>query len=98
MEWRVQEALDSFPPARSKSALETMEHLALFKRWYYRSRRIGEVFFADDRGVLPLRRLVRGISRVYRGEHPETTASEPSFLHPKQVKNEERRENIKDER
>jgi hypothetical protein len=98
MEWRVQEALDSFPPARAKSALETMEHLALFKRWYYRSRRMGEVFFADDRGVLPLRRLVRGISRVYRGEHPETTAIEPSFLQGKRVKNEERRENIKDER
>jgi excinuclease ABC subunit C len=79
MESRVQEALDSFPPARAQSALETMEHLALFKRWYYRSRRVGEVFFADDRGVLPLRRLVRGISRVYRGERPETTAIEPSL-------------------
>ena len=98
MEWRVQEALDSFPPAGAKSALETMEHLALFKRWYYRSRRIGEVFFADERGVLPLRRLVRGISRVYRGERPETTAIEPFFLQGKQVKNEEGRENIKDER
>ena len=75
-----------------------MEHLALFKRWYYRSRRVGEVFFADDRGVLPLRRLVRGISRVYRGEHPETTAIEPSFPQGKQVKNEERNEKNKDER
>jgi hypothetical protein len=72
--------------------------LALFKRWYYRSRRVGEVFFADDRGVLPLRRLVRGISRVYRGEHPEATAIEPSFPPGKQLKNEERRENDKDER
>jgi hypothetical protein len=98
MELRVQEALDSFPPARAKSALETMEHLALFKRWYYRSRRVGEVFFADDRGVLPLRRLVRGISRVYRGEHPETTAIEPSFPQGQQVKNEERQENHQDER
>lgn len=98
MELRVQEALDSFPPARAKSALETMEHLALFKRWYYRSRRVGEVFFADDRGVLPLRRLVRGISRVYRGEHPETTAIEPAFPQGQQVKNEERHENHQDER
>jgi excinuclease ABC subunit C len=80
MESRVQEALNSFPPAKAKSALETMEHLALLKRWYYRSRRIGEIFFADDRGVLPLRRLVRGISRVYRGEQPETTAVEPSVF------------------
>jgi len=98
MESRVQEALDSFPPARAKSALETMEHLALFKRWYYRSRRVGEVFFADDRGVLPLRRLVRGISRVYRGEQPETTAIEPCFPQGQHVKNEQRHENNKDER
>jgi hypothetical protein len=98
MESRVQEAVDSLPPARAKSALETMEHLALFKRWYYRSRRIGEVFFADDRGVLPLRRLVRGISRVSRGEHPETTAIEPPYPQGKQVINEERRENNQDKR
>jgi len=98
MESRVREALDSFPPARAKSTLETMEHLALFKRWYYRSRRVGEVFFADDRGVLPLRRLVRGISRVYRGEQPETTAVEPSFPRGQQVKNEERHRNNQDQR
>jgi len=98
MESRVEEALDSLPPARAKSALETMEHLALFKRWYYRSRRIGEVFFADDRGVLPLRRLVRGISRVYRGEHPETTAIEPPHPQGEAVINEERHENNQDER
>jgi hypothetical protein len=75
-----------------------MEHLALFKRWYYRSRRVGEVFFADDRGVLPLRRLVRGISRVYRGEQPETTAIEPSFPRGQQVKNEERHKNNQDQK
>ncbi len=34
MESRVQEALASFPPAVASSALETMEHLALLKRWY----------------------------------------------------------------
>jgi hypothetical protein len=45
-----------------------MEHLAILKRWYYRSSRIGELFFADDKGALPLRRIVRGIARVYRGE------------------------------
>ena len=79
MESRVQQALDAFPATKAKSALETMEHLAQLKRWYYRSRRIGEIFFADDRGVLPLRRLVRGISRVYRGEQPETAALESPF-------------------
>ena len=68
MESRVEEALSALPVANAKSALELMEHLAILKRWYYRSSRIGELFFADDKGVLPLRRIVRGIARVYRGE------------------------------
>jgi excinuclease UvrABC nuclease subunit len=71
MESRVQAALASFPPATTSTALETMEHLCLLKRWYYRGSRIGEIFFADERGVLPMRRVVRGISRVYRGEQSE---------------------------
>jgi excinuclease ABC subunit C len=71
MESRVHEAMLTFPPAKAKSALETMEHLALLKRWYYRGTRIGEIFFADARVDLPMRRVVRGISRVYRHEKPE---------------------------
>jgi len=71
MESRVLEALASLP-AITGTTLETMEHLALLKRWYYRSSRIGEIFFADEKGTLPMRRMVRGISRVYRGEKPET--------------------------
>jgi excinuclease ABC subunit C len=72
MESRVMQVLDSFPPAKIRSALETMEHLALLKRWYYRGRRIGEIFITDDKGALPMRRIVRGIGRVLRGEGPET--------------------------
>ena len=78
MESRVQEALSLVVPAKAKSALETMEHIALLKRWYYRTRRIGEIFFADGNGDLPMRRIVRGISRVYRGERPETEISTPA--------------------
>jgi excinuclease ABC subunit C len=76
MESRVFEAIHSFPPVTRKTALETMEHLALFKRWYYRGTRLGEVFFADQKGELPMRRVVRGISRVYRGEKPEMEAKQ----------------------
>ncbi len=68
MESRIQEALASFPTATSHTTLETMEHLVLLKRWYYRGSRAGEIFFADDKGDLPLRRMVRGIARAYRGE------------------------------
>jgi len=75
MESRVQAVLDAFPPAKARTALETMEHLALLKRWYYRSHRIGEIFLADDKGVFPMRRVVRGIGRVLRGEGPEVESS-----------------------
>ena len=68
MEAHVQEILDSSSPAKTKSSLETMEHIAIFKRWFYRGTRIGEVFFTDEKGSLPMRRIVRGISRVFRGE------------------------------
>ena len=71
MESRVLAALDSFPPAKVRPALETMEHLALLKRWYYRGHRIGEIFLADDKNIFPMRRIVRGIGRVLRGEGPE---------------------------
>ena len=71
MESRVLAVLDSSPPAKARPALETMEHLALVKRWYFRGRRVGEIFLADDKGVFPMRRIVRGIGRVLRGEGPE---------------------------
>jgi excinuclease ABC subunit C len=76
MESRIKEVLDSFAATKAKAALETMEHLALLKRWYYRGSRVGEIFFADDKGDLPMRRVVRGISRVYRGEKPEVEAAD----------------------
>jgi excinuclease UvrABC nuclease subunit len=71
MESRVEQALSTLPPAAIKTGLQAMEHLALLKRWYYRGTRVGEIFFPDAKGVLPMRRLVRGISRVFRGEKPE---------------------------
>jgi excinuclease UvrABC nuclease subunit len=75
MESRVQVILDSFPPAKARPTVEIMEHLALIKRWYYRGRRIGEIFLADDKGVFPMRRIVRGIGRVLRGEQAEADSS-----------------------
>jgi len=71
MESRVRTILESFPTARTRPALETMEHLALVKRWYYRGRRVGEIFLTEENGEFPMRRIVRGIGRVLRGEGPE---------------------------
>jgi excinuclease UvrABC nuclease subunit len=65
MESRVQEAISAFAPDAS-TTLERNEQLALLKRWYYRSHRVGEIFLADDKGSWPLRRIVRGIGRVYK--------------------------------
>jgi len=74
LESRVEEAVASFPSPEGKSSLEGMEHLALLKRWYYRSSRIGEIFFANEKVAWPLRRIVRGIGRVYKGEKPQESA------------------------
>jgi len=76
MESRVLEAIRSFPGVEDRPAREIMEHLALFRRWYYRGSRLGEIFFADHKGELPMRRVVRGISRVYRGEKPEVESKQ----------------------
>jgi excinuclease ABC subunit C len=71
MEARIQSALAAFPASKPTRAIERMEHLAILKRWCYRGTRAGEIFFADAKGELPMRRLVRGISRVYKGEASE---------------------------
>jgi excinuclease ABC subunit C len=77
MESRVQQAVEAMPHTPAKTALEAMEHLAILRRWYYRGTRVGEIFLADDKGMLPMRRIVRGISRVYRGEKPEIQPTAP---------------------
>jgi excinuclease ABC subunit C len=77
MESRAQQALDAIPHSPARTALEIMEHLAILKRWYYLGSRVGEIFLADEKGALPMRRIVRGISRVYRGESPEAQPTAP---------------------
>ena len=65
---RIRAALDSLMPAGNSSAQRFGQELAILKRWYYRTHKVGEIFFANDRGELPLRRIARGATRVYRGE------------------------------
>jgi excinuclease ABC subunit C len=74
MEARIQAALAISPPADPSSTIERMEHLAILKRWYYRGSRAGEIFFAEMNGELPMRRVVRGVGRVFKGETPEPAA------------------------
>jgi excinuclease ABC subunit C len=75
MESRIAEALAAVEAPKLRGALEWMEHLALLKRWYYRTIKVGELFLADD-GELPMRRVVRGVSRVFRGEKAAGDLSE----------------------
>jgi excinuclease UvrABC nuclease subunit len=71
MESRVENVLSSLRAYQARNSTKAMEHLAILGRWYYRGRRAGEIFFADEKGEFPMRRVVRGVGRVYRGEHAE---------------------------
>ncbi|HVO60584.1 MAG TPA: hypothetical protein VMT53_06590 [Terriglobales bacterium] len=77
MEARLAHGVEQNPPQPPGSSQQVMEHLAILKRWYFRSSRLGEIFFADAKGELPWRRIVRGVARVYKGEHaaPEMPAT-----------------------
>ena len=76
MESRIHQVLAAVEPPKMHSALEMMEHLALLKRWYYRTSKVGELFLTETNGELPMRRVVRGVSRVFRGEKPAGDLSE----------------------
>ncbi len=75
---RIRAALESLVTEGNSSAQRFSQELAMLKRWYYRTHKVGEIFFANDRGEPPLRRIVRGAMRVYRGEKeaPSTPAKE----------------------
>ncbi|HXO37785.1 MAG TPA: hypothetical protein VN872_04065 [Candidatus Acidoferrum sp.] len=68
MESRIRSALESMVPHGSHSAQRFGEELAILKRWYYRSHKVGEIFFADEQGQMRMRRIVHGVTRIYRGE------------------------------
>lgn len=76
MEARIKELLQSVQTAQPRGAQEWMEHLALLKRWYYRTSKVGEIFFEDEHGTLPMRRVVRAVGRVFKGEKPAGDLSE----------------------
>jgi len=76
MEARITDALATVEQPSLRSALEWMEHLALLNRWYYRTSKTGELFLTESNGELPMRRVVRGVSRVFRGEKPTGDLSE----------------------
>jgi len=77
MEARIMRGLAQATACKPRSAMEWMEHLAILKRWYYRSTKTGELFLTDpNSGELPMRRVVRGVSRVFHGEKAAGDLSE----------------------
>lgn len=80
MESRIRTALETLEPGGGHSAQRFAEELAMLKRWYYRSHKVGEAFFAGADGELPWRKIVRGVGRIYRGE------KEPPVLEPTENK------------
>jgi excinuclease ABC subunit C len=74
LEARLRPALEKLVSGGARSAQQFMEELAILKRWYYRSHKVGEIIFARAAGELPMRKLGNAIGRVYRGEkNLETT-------------------------
>jgi len=67
LEGRLETALEVLrEPSAAPSATLRQGHLALIKRWYYRSeaRRSGEIFFPDGDGNWPVKAMLRGVGRV----------------------------------
>jgi excinuclease ABC subunit C len=75
MEARIREALSSVEVTPPQNAQQWMEHLAILKRWYYRTNKVGELFLEEREGALPMRRVVRAVGRVRKGEKPADDAN-----------------------
>ena len=84
MESRLRAALEQMVPEGKHSVQEFAEELAILKRWFYRTHKVGEIFFAGQEGELPMRRIVRGIGRVYGGEKEAAGASAAPEMPPEQ--------------
>jgi len=78
-EARLRELVQSMQPSGKVSVASQAEQLAILKRWYYKSNRVGEIFFGEHDGDWPWRRILNGVSRVFVGEkqklEPKNTQS-----------------------
>jgi excinuclease UvrABC nuclease subunit len=74
LEKRVRHALEEFSPAGARSALQFTEELAILKRWYYRTHKVGEIVVANAEGDLSARKIANAAGRIRRGEKGTLTA------------------------
>ena len=80
LESRMEAVLTTLAEPGPPTATIRQGHLALLKRWYYRSeaRRAGEIFFPDDEGRWPVKAMLRGVGRVAAKMLPVVAASKPA--------------------
>ena len=74
-ESRVRSGLEQFPAGEARSAIQFSEELAILKRWYYRSHKVGEIILMRHDGDPPVRRIANAIGRVLRGERNSEDAT-----------------------
>jgi excinuclease UvrABC nuclease subunit len=60
----TQDVVEQLAGAKKISAAECSEHLAILKRWYYRSHKSGEIVFRNADGSWPLRKVQNAVARV----------------------------------
>jgi hypothetical protein len=65
---QLRERIDELKSAGRTSSTSFAEQLAVVKRWYFRSHRVGEIFFRNDKGEWSLRKILNGASRVFATE------------------------------
>jgi excinuclease UvrABC nuclease subunit len=64
LESRVRETLEQFVPAGARSSAQFTEELAILKRWYYRSHKVGEIIVANAEGELSARKIANAALRI----------------------------------
>ena len=80
LETRLRMTLEQMTPAGASSVHQFTEQLAILKRWYYRSHKVGEMVLAKADGGWPVRKLANAIARVGKGEKQLESSPEPGNL------------------
>ncbi len=71
---RLRAVIQQLCPVRARSAAQLGEELAILKRWYFRTHKLGEIVFPKPGHDLPTRKVANAVMRVYRGEKPVLTS------------------------
>ena len=75
-EMRLRNAVDSMAASGNLSSQRFGEELAILKRWYYRTHKVGEIVLARADGDLSIRKVVNAAGRVVKGEKQPVASAE----------------------